>query len=301
MFAKLGKIRQGILHIDRHLKVPIPQVPAGDRRVEANLLNGFWHDAWRRFEGNCPDASKFMSVITEQGEKHLQVDHVALRTFNLPNIDKEKLGNVFERHGYLKVPEVLTFPDKHLEANYFVHPDDRQPKVFVSELLVTKLSPQLQKHIWKTAGHIRIERLDDFLTQSWAPPRHQDYLSTLKESEYAGWVTAFGLQINHFAFLTNKLNKLFSLEELNRFLTAKRFELNSAGGLIKGTETDLLRQSSTMAAKVCGRFNDGYHSIPGCFLEFTQRYQCDEERHLFEGFRSSNANRIFESTNDKKV
>lgn len=299
MFPKVTNFRHGILHVDANLRLAIPHVSVADRRVETNQLLSFWHQAWRRFEDNCPQAQTVLPLLKELGP--LSVDHVALRTFNLPAINRDKVGSIFKRHGYLKVPELLKFPDKHLQADYYIHPDANQPKIFVSELCVEKVSPALQSFVWQTARHARVEKLDDFLNPNWSAVSLPQYEEALQESEYAAWVSAFGLQVNHFAFLTNDFGSHSNLPELNRLLLSKGFTLNAAGGLVKGSKSDLLEQSSTMAPLVCGRFKERWHPIPGCFVEFVQRHPIGTvEGLLYQGFRSGNANKIFESTSQSK-
>ena len=48
--------------------------------------------------------------------------------------------------------------------------------------------------------------------------------------------------------------------------------LNSSGGEIKGSQNDLLEQSSTMADKMEVTFESGSESVPSCYYEFAKRY-----------------------------
>ena len=50
-----------------------------------------------------------------------------------------------------------------------------------------------------------------------------------------------------------------------------------------------------MAKKISVAFSDGIYDIPGCYYEFAFRYNG------FDGFITSSANHIFESTNEKKA
>lgn len=70
--------------------------------------------------------------------------------------------------------------------------------------------------------------------------------------------------------------------------------MNTAGGLIKGTPADFLEQSSTLADRIPIEFADGFHEAPTCYYEFALRHFVDNT--LFDGFVTSSANRIFEST-----
>ena len=64
---------------------------------------------------------------------------------------------------------------------------------------------------------------------------------------------------------------------------------------IKGSPKIGLEQSSIMAKKISVAFSDGIYDIPGCYYEFAFRYNG------FDGFITSSANHIFESTNEKKA
>ncbi|MGZ3709783.1 MAG: 2-oxoadipate dioxygenase/decarboxylase family protein, partial [Bdellovibrionota bacterium] len=111
---------------------------------------------------------------------------------------------------------------------------------------------------------------------------------------------AYGIQVNHFTVLFNSLKTFSTLAELNEFLRQNGFTLNAAGGEIKGTPKDGLEQSSTMARAVPWKFSGGEeHLIPGCYYEFARRYPTATGG-LFQGFIPKSADKIFESTFDKK-
>ena len=82
----------------------------------------------------------------------------------------------------------------------------------------------------------------------------------------------------------------FLIIKLNGFI------LNNSGGEIKGTPSDLLQQSSTIADKVNVKFLEGQFEVPCCYYEFAQRYP-DSTGQLYNGFIEKSADKIFESTN----
>ena len=94
-----------------------------------------------------------------------------------------------------------------------------------------------------------------------------------------------------------KLNQLDSLEKINELLKERGFKLNSVGGEIKGSKTQLLEQSSTVADRVMVEFSDGVFLVPSCYYEFAKRYN-DTTGERFEGFIAESADKIFESTNN---
>jgi len=299
MFAKLSSYRQGLLQVDRQLAITLPHINPkqhGDRRVEHNALFAFWNAAWRRFTAQCPEAQRIHSLLEAAGERTIRNDHVALRTFNLDNINRRRVGAIFERHGYLRVPETLHFPDKHLTADYYIHSDEFQPKVFISELSVEAMPSEAQQWIRSVTADARLEGLGSLLAPTWQPVRYADYLRFAELSEYAAWTAAFGIQINHFAILCNQLHKFPELRNLNRWLLANQCQLNRAGGVVKGSEKELLLQSATMASQVKHLFAGGYETVPGCFYEFAQRFNIECSGTPYQGFRVDNAKNIFEST-----
>jgi hypothetical protein len=208
------------------------------------------------------------------------------------------LAKHFTSIGYVDSGD-YQFVQKKLIAKHFEHPDPKQPKVFISELLVEEFSPELQKSI-----HGLIDQVDETATTAdnfIYSGRHWDvdkttYQALLAESEYAAWVAALGYRANHFTVSINDLPEFERIEDVNQALKQAGFVLNSSGGEIKGSPEVLLEQSSTMADKVVVNFTDGDVEIPSCFYEFARRYPMDNGQ-LYTGFVAASADKIFESTN----
>ena len=101
--------------------------------------------------------------------------------------------------------------------------------------------------------------------------------------------------------LFNSLKSFKTLEALDEFLKTQGFQLNASGGEIKGTPDELLEQSSTMAKKVDWTFAGGVRKpLMGCYYEFARRYVLPGTNKLFQGFIPKSADKIFESTFEKK-
>ena len=108
------------------------------------------------------------------------------------------------------------------------------------------------------------------------------------------------IRVNHFTVLANELATFSSLPELNTFLQSNGFTLNEAGGVVKGNPLERLEQSSTVAKRIPWRFADGEeHPIMSCYYEFARRYAGADGK-LFQGFVPASADKIFESTYEKK-
>ena len=125
---------------------------------------------------------------------------------------------------------------------------------------------------------------------------YEIYSKLAEESEYASWLYVWGFCPNHFTVSINHLERYSQVEEVNEMIKDNGYILNSSGGEIKGSQNDLLEQSSTMADKMEVTFESGAESVPSCYYEFAKRY-ADQSGNLYQGFVAKSADKIFESTN----
>jgi hypothetical protein len=251
---------------------------------------------WQDYTTLNPSVVKVYKVFTDAGEDIIN-DHVAFRTFNHPEIGLKAMSQAFLKNGYEMKGE-YHFKVKKLYAQHFEHPDQNQPKVFISELLTEQMSPETRKTIQGLISQmdLSLAKKDGFCISGrpWNVS-HATYQKLLEESEYAAWMSAFGFRVNHFTVLVNRLKKFKNLTEVNEAIRGAGFRLNSSGGEIKGTEAIGLMQSSTMAEPISVQFSDGSFNIPGCYYEFAQRFPVNGK--LYNGFVEQSADKIFESTN----
>lgn len=255
---------------------------------------------WRSYLQVTPSASKVKSILGDNQQQDVINDHIALRTFNLNKINLDKLAAHFIGVGYQPAAE-YQFKEKKLYAKHFEHADPTLPKVFISQLLIEAFSPELQNTVARMVAQIPQEAViqDNFLYSGrhWTVS-YANYQQLLQESEYAAWMAAWGFRANHFTVSCNHLQHFNSIEQINQALKNNGFELNSAGGEIKGSPATLLEQSSTLADHYPVDFSEGSRAIPSCFYEFARRYpKADGE--LFSGFVAASADKIFESTNTR--
>lgn len=259
------------------------------------MLQAMWQD----YLDLNPDARRIYKLFSAQN-KNLINDHIALRTFDIPRVDIDTLAQPFLALGYVESGS-YQFPIKQLVAKHYEHPDQQQPKIFISQLLVDQLPDTQQEIVHQLVSQIPDDVLqrDDFCYSGrhW-PISFDSYQQLALVSEYAAWVYAMGFRPNHFTLLINALQSHSNLEQVNDFLLAQGFQLNSAGGLIKGSIDERLEQSSTLANPVDVQFSDQISSVPGCYYEFAQRYP-DAKGKLFQGFVAASADKIFESTDRK--
>jgi hypothetical protein len=250
---------------------------------------------WKQYSEINVQANQIHALLRERGEDVVN-DHIALRTFNLPGVNVESLSRVFKDMGYVE-KGTYEFEQKKLVAKHYELAG--QPRVFISELKVEEFSPFLQETVKKLMTQIpsSLPESESFVVsgRSWSPVSFATYKKLRQESEYAAWLVAFGYIANHFTISVNALTTFDDLAGLNTFIKDSGFNLNQAGGEIKGSEKVFLAQSSTLAAEVRAEFAESEHLIPCCYYEFAQRFNMADGNE-FSGFVAQSADKIFEST-----
>ncbi len=261
-----------------------------------NILNGMWDD----YCALNPAAKKIYNLLTEQGETVLN-DHIALRTLQHPKLGIESLAKTFKKYGYIEKSDYI-FKEKKLYAKHYEHPHSELPKIFISELELSKVSPFVQTTMSELAEQISNDLINSdnfsYRGRAWKIS-YETYNKLAQESEYASWLAAFGFRPNHFTVNINQLKKFSDITVLNNFLKQNDYKLNTSGGEIKGSAKEYLEQSSTMASEIPVAFTDGSHLVPGCYYEFAKRYALPDGK-LYQGFVAASADKIFESTNKLK-
>jgi hypothetical protein len=276
-----------------------------------------------RYRQRVPDVSHIVQAMMQQGlienEEDIENDHIAFRTLGVPNLGINSLEKVFLYYGYRKMDH-YDFSEKKLDAWWYAPPAEGLPRIFISELRVSDLSPRAEAIITSYTRSIKKDPVDDldlddpasvdlFLHHSlWRLPTLADYEELAAESEYAAWVICNRYYLNHFTIAVHNLpNGFNSIERFNQFLQQIGIQLNDSGGLIKTSPDGGLLQSSTVAPLVKGLFAFGKEKmIPGSYVEFAERRILPQfadlssqhilPHHRREGFEAANADKIFEST-----
>lgn len=276
-----------------------------------SVLDTFFTRLWQQYCTICPQAVDIHKLFANQGEE-LVNDHVAFRTLADSHISMDILEYEILALGYRHL-DSYQFETKKLNARCYVH--DKSPtKIFISELRWKKLSEPAQLIIENIIEQAHATLKSPLLEQSsarisplisagrlWQLPSYADYQTLSKESEYAAWLSIWGLRANHFTIFVNHLAKYGQLSEVVELLQQQGYALNTAGGLIKGTKADLLIQAATMADTCMVDFSDaGERAISSCYYEFAQRFN-QESGGLYQGFVPHSADKIFESTNMKSI
>jgi len=244
----------------------------------AELLDVLWRD----YVAATPQAERIRQLLTQRGEI-LANDHVALRTYGAPGIGLDALARPFEALGWCPRDR---YRYEHLRARYWQHDDAALPKLFISELVVDELAPCAQAVIARLVAQLPAgfgERGDlPWAGRPWQIT-HAEYAALAAESEYAGWVAAFGFRVNHFTVDIGSLSTFPDLEALAAFVIEHGFTLDDEGGTIKGSRAEWFERSSTRPDPVAVRFADATARIPSGHYEFARRYRLPSGE-LFHGF-----------------
>lgn len=251
---------------------------------------------WEQYSGQNPAAKKIHELFTNKGETVVN-DHIAFRTFNHPEISIDKLAKAFINCGYQVVNDYV-FEEKKLYAKHYEHAKIKDmPRIFISELLVEKLSEKSQRIIQNAIGRMKLKTDTPLVLQGnvWELVSYAEYESLRQESEYAAWLYVHGFKTNHFTVSVNHLKSFGEVQKVNDFLRKNGYTMNNPKQEIQGNPDALLEQSSVKAELQLVDFKDGNFSVPGCYYEFAKRYK-QGNGELFSGFIAKSADKIFEST-----
>ena len=276
-----------------------------------------------RYAERVPDVSKIINAMVEKGiiesSENIENDHVAFRTMGVPQLGIQSFEKIFKHLGYQK-REPYFFEAKKLDAYWYAPPAPHYPRIFVSELRVNDLSETAQNIIKSYTDEVKTDpadsldlndgaAIDAFLHQPlWRTPTLEDFLTLLKESEYAAWVIYNRYYLNHFTISVHNLPKGYNtVADFNIFLENIGIKLNDSGGKIKTSPDGGLLQSSSVAQMIEAEFANGKkHIISGSYVEFAERRVLPQFAHLSpseiqrthrrDGFEAGNADKIFEST-----
>ncbi len=263
-----------------------------------NIRNLF-DDMWALYARINPSVVNVKKLMEKHEGGSVKNDHIALRTFNHPRINRDVIAKSFVDSGY-KAVENLAFEKKKLDATYYLHDDDDLTRVFISELRLEEFSNELQEVINDLVDQITDNAISQFdfcnYGTPWSMITKETYDLLKEESEYAAWVATFGFIVNHFTISVTDCESFDNLEQVNSYLKENGYRINDSGGEIKGSVEQGLEQSSILAEDIMVNFDsidNEIHDIPGCYYEFALRHNG------FDGFIAGSADKIFESTDNK--
>ena len=291
--------------------------------TETKPLDTVMNGLMRRYQERVPDVKKILNAMVEEEiiahTEAIENDHIAFRTLGVEHLGIASFEKIFLHYGYQK-RDYYYFEGKKLDAYWFSPPEPNYPRVFVSELRVNELSDEAQRIILSYTSEVKSDPVDSlnledgevvdaFLHQPlWRTPTLTDYLTLLKESEYAAWVIYNRYYLNHFTISVHNLPEGYNtVAEFNEFLEKQGIKLNDSGGKIKESPDGGLLQSSAVAQMLAAEFANGEkYMISGSYVEFAERRVLPEfaelpadqiqRQHRRDGFEAGNADKIFEST-----
>lgn len=290
---------------------------------EHKPLDIFLNMLFERYQQKVPAVKKVTNAMIAQGmvasQQEIVNDHIAFRTLGVPHLGIQSFEKIFLHHGYTK-RDYYYFEGKKLNAYWYAPPTRAYPRIFMSELVVDQLSPEAQQIIHQYTDPITTDPVDaldldngqqigEFFHQAlWPLPTKNDYEVLLQESEYAAWVIYNRYYLNHYTISVHALKEGYNtLAQFDDFVESLGIKLNTSGGKIKISEDKLLLQSSTVAEMQEATFADGdTMSIASSYVEFAERLVLPEfanlpaneikSTHRRDGFETTNADKIFEST-----
>ena len=294
---------------------------------EKKTINLVLESLFETYSKRVPDVTKITeamvsnNIVSNQSE--IINDHIAFRTMGVKHLGIKSFEKIFLKHGYKK-RDFYSFKEKKLNAYWYSHSEKNMPRVFISELKVDELSKDAQKIIKQYTNQVKNDPVDNidlnnsdeiinFLTNPlWTLPSLFHYNELLKETEYGSWVIYNRYYLNHYTISVHELKEKYNtLEDFNKFLNSIGVKLNDSGGVIKKSKDGFLLQSSSVANKVNAHFKEGMSLISGSYVEFAERKILPEfmnldlnkinSTHRRDGFETSNADKIFESTYQKQV
>ena len=294
---------------------------------EKKTINLVLESLFESYSKRVPDVTKITeamvsnNIVSNQSE--IINDHIDFRTMGVKHLGIKSFEKIFLKHGYKK-RDFYSFKEKKLNAYWYSHSKKNMPRIFISELKVDELSKDAQKIIKQYTNQVKNDPVDNidlnnsdeiinFLTNPlWTLPSLFHYNELLKETEYGSWVIYNRYYLNHYTISVHELKEKYNtLEDFNKFLNSIGVKLNDSGGVIKESKDGFLLQSSSVANKVNAHFKEGMSLISGSYVEFAERKILPEfmnldlnkinSTHRRDGFETSNADKIFESTYQKQV
>lgn len=219
------------------------------------LLDSLWAD----HAAVAPQVARIHQLLRERGEP-LRSDHIALRTFDVAEVDIDALDRAFIAGGY-EAAQSHELPERSLIVYSYEHPDIRRPGLLISALLVDELSGEARSLIRDLVGHLEpgAAAHPSFAVSGrrW-PLSPSTYQQLRAESEYAAWVAAFGFRAHHFAIDATRLRTL-DQAGLTRFLDENDISVASAS-----IDDEPLDHVATVAEDVELTLPDGSLVVPSC-------------------------------------
>ena len=103
------------------------------------IINQLFSNMWDLYSRINPQVIKVKKMFDERENKNVANDHIAIRTFNHPRVNRNVIAKSFLESGY-EAYDDLKFEKKKLDATYYGHHDKNLTRVFISELRLEDFS-----------------------------------------------------------------------------------------------------------------------------------------------------------------
>ncbi len=237
---------------------------------------------WERYAAEVPPARTFAQLSGGT----FRNDHVAFRSLGRPGGGIALFRRVFEPLGW-RPAGAYSFPDARLDAIYLAHPEGL-PRVFLSELRATELSPAAQALLARLPADPEPPPAGappEALAAWFAappPPSAAALLALEKESQYGAWLLAFGRKVNHFTG---------AVDDIDAWVARMREAGVGMKADIEGAPGTALRQTATQAHPLpVALAEGGSRPWPYAYFEIAQRTAG------FDGFLGPQARALFDMT-----
>ena len=286
------------------------------------FLERLFECLWHEYRGRVEHARAYEDLLLRRGGT-FRNDHVAFRTFAAQSrwSGIAAVSRPFEALGY-RAAGAYDFPDKSLTSLHFAPPDEKLPKIFISELRVWELSPRARRIVAgatarsaprlsdadlaalsdlpRLAARRRealLRRWASQFARPWPAPRASDAAALERESQFAAWTLLHGHSVNHFTAAVHA-QEAPGLEDIEKTVAALKAAGVPMKAEIEGEPGSRLRQCSTRAVVAPVEMRSGARVVRKpwtyAYFELAERPLIDGRR--FEGFLGSQATNLFEMT-----
>jgi hypothetical protein len=215
----------------------------------------------------APQVARIHQLLRERGER-VRSEHIALRTFDVPEVDIDALDRAFVAGGY-EAAQSYELPERKLIVYAYEHRDGSRPGLLISALLVDELSREAHSLVRDLVGHLEpgaAAHPSFALSGRRWPLSSSIYRQLRDESEYAAWVAVFGFRAHHFAVDAAGLRTLHGPAALDRFIE------ESGSRMVADTvDEEPLDHWATAAEDVELELTDGSLVVPSCPCVFVGR------------------------------
>ena len=301
------------------------------KRNTVEIATGLVQKLWNVYVKRVPYVQSYADLVSRKGGQ-VVLDHVGFRTLNTHTGEQPEgimaIRHIIECLGYRQAGK-YAIPKKNLKAVHFEHESAGLPKIYVSQLDVSRLPEWAQNlvpdvvsetpYLLSDMGIELLNRLkeDSLLTSEgaeilekelanyfrrpWNAPGKDTVLKLNDVSHYAAWVLLHGNSPSHFATLVNAQD-VKAWPDLETTCQALKDFGIPMKEKIEGEKGSVLQQSATFAVKETleVKGDDGLDEITWtyAYLELIHRGFSREngQPELFQGFIESQERHLYNMT-----